>query len=115
MPFRLRHRLRRTAEFNQVRTQGEKIVGTFFILQLLKINSSDAPPKRLLGVVASRRVGNAVQRNRAKRLLREVFRLTPQALPDHCAVVLTARSSILKASFEEVQREYSRKVALISR
>lgn len=40
---------------------------------VLVVRRGDAKPARL-GVVASRRVGSAVLRNRAKRLLREVFR-----------------------------------------
>jgi len=61
---------------------------------------------RRLGVIASRRVGNAVRRNRAKRLLRELFRLHQEALPPSCDVLLIARSRLREASFRELEARY---------
>ena len=113
--FSLKRRLRSTAEFNTVRQHGRKIVSRFFILQFLALNQSSPGVQRFLAVVASRRVGNAVKRNRAKRLLREVFRKNPQKLPQHCAVVLTARPDILKAPYDRVCRDYNYKLALVTR
>ena len=54
-------------------------------------------------VVASRRVGNAVQRNRAKRLLREAARA--QAWRDGIDVVLVARSACVSSGLAEVTDE----------
>ena len=58
-----------------------------------------------LGVVASRRVGGAVQRNRAKRLLREVWRLNRSRFRGAVDVILSARSDILSVRYEAVERE----------
>ena len=56
-----------------------------------------------IGVVASRRVGGAVQRNRAKRLLRETARRISGRLHDpNTWLVLVARSSIVARSAREV-------------
>lgn len=63
-----------------------------------------------LGVVASRRVGGAVTRNRAKRLLREVFRRRRPRRDVSADVVLVARAAIARATFEEVDAAYARNV-----
>lgn len=58
-----------------------------------------------MGVVASRKVGGAVQRNRAKRLLREAWRLNRGRFRGEVDVILSARSVILDAPLDDVARE----------
>jgi ribonuclease P protein component len=58
-----------------------------------------------LGVVAGARTGKAVQRNRARRLLREAFRLNREKLHGNGDIVLSARSSICDTTYGEVSRE----------
>ena len=69
-----------------------------------------------LGVITSRRVGNAVVRSRARRLLRESFRRHQLELTTPVELVLVARSSIVGKSFAEVEREFlavARKAGLL--
>jgi ribonuclease P protein component len=50
-----------------------------------------APPPARLGLVVSRKVGGAVQRNRVKRRCRECFRTWPDLLPPGVDLVVIAR------------------------
>lgn len=63
---------------------------------------------RRLGIIASRRVGNAVKRNRGKRLIRELFRANEPALPSNCDLVVILRSSFDRYTFDELKIKYLR-------
>jgi len=115
--------LAKKSEFKTVYERGVKRIGRLLVVYLL--NGSD----EARAVVASRKVGGAVQRNRAKRLLREAVRMSilgrtggPEAVrtrffPDSAVkqsageptgglwVVLVARGAILAAGAEDVRRE----------
>lgn len=69
-----------------------------------------------LGVVTSRKVGNAVARSRARRLLRESFRRHQLELTSPVDLVLVARPSIAGKSFVEVEHAFlsaARKAGLL--
>ena len=63
-------RLRTSAAFARTRKKGRRIVTRFFILYVAPSETS----RSRLGIIASKKVGNAIARNRAKRVLREVYR-----------------------------------------
>ncbi len=59
-----------------------------------------------LGVVTSRKVGDAVARNRARRRMREVFRRQRAGLRGEVDVVLIARASLPAAPWNEVVQDF---------
>ncbi|MEM7629730.1 MAG: ribonuclease P protein component [Planctomycetota bacterium] len=75
--YRKRHRLSHALEYAAVRARGvRKARGDLFIT-LLPTNH----PQHRLGLQVGKRIGNAVRRGRAKRLIREAFRLSNAELP----------------------------------
>lgn len=99
-----KQRLRHDRLFREAYDQASPRRGRYMVLFL-----RDAPDASArLGVVASKKVGNAIARARAKRRLREVFRLHRQWLPSgfRSDVVLVARRSILEAPWRRVVADY---------
>ena len=104
--LRRNQRLTRSRHFRETYDQGRRQVGRFMVLWLRE--GEDASLR--LGVVASRKVGNAVCRARARRLLREVFRRHRHLLRGSSDVVLVARYGLLRASWQDIVDEWFRLV-----
>lgn len=96
-------RLKRRAEFLRVAARGRKIATPGMVLQVLP--RADAEPVRL-GFTVTRKVGNAVVRNRTRRRLREAVRLL---LRDHrlsgVDLVLIGREATKGRAFRDLQAD----------
>jgi ribonuclease P protein component len=68
--------------------------------------SASGPSRQRLGITASRRVGNAAQRNRAKRLLREAFRCVRSGLPGGLDLVVIVRHGLGASTLADVVAEW---------
>lgn len=108
-------RLRKPAEFRLVYDEGKRFDGrlvTVFVLQT-------GLARHRLGITASRKMSRlAVKRNRAKRLLREAFRLTGLelgGLKNSYDWVFNARRSLIEVKAEAVIAELRRIIAQVER
>ena|SRR5207253_1441591 len=87
-------RLRCPRAYQRVFEQGEKLVGSLFILYVLPTSE----PYSRLGLAVSKRIGNAVVRNCIKRSLRETFWRHKVCLLSSCDLVCVARREAAGAS-----------------
>jgi ribonuclease P protein component len=96
-------RLRRRAEFQKVFDSGQRIRGRFLTLL---VASGEASLTRL-GIVASRKLGDSVRRNRAKRLIRELFRQlnSPERLLG-VDIVVIPRVELFDASYASLEEDF---------
>jgi ribonuclease P protein component len=80
--------------------EGRRLAGPRVVLYVLP-----GPGAGGAGFVASRRVGGAVQRNRARRILREAWRAVAPSASTASEVVFVARRGILRARTQELETE----------
>jgi len=96
-------RLQKKCEFDAIRAQGSRVARGCLIVNWMKLPGGS---RCRLGIVVGRKVGCAVIRNRARRLLREVFRHHQHDIRDSTAVVLVARPSINEKAYAAVERDF---------
>ncbi|MBO7524433.1 MAG: ribonuclease P protein component [Verrucomicrobia bacterium] len=98
------------ADFADIKQNGERFVGRHFIANW-RMESQDAEGDPSNGhsrfaVVAGKKVGGAVERNRYKRLLRESFRLNQHHFSNTVSLVLIARKAMQGKAFDDVNKEF---------
>ena len=111
--FRRAEHLRRPADFRRVYDRRRSVSDSWLIVYACE----NGLPHCRLGLSVSRKVGNAVHRNRLRRLYREAFRLTRSEMPTGLDLVLIPRRpdeptlEALKRSLPRLVRQVARKIA----
>ena len=97
-------RLRKRPEFLRLSRTGRKDHSGNFVV----VSKANDTGQTRLGVTVSSKVGNAVVRNRIKRLVREFFRRDGRELATGLDVLVIARSTAKDISFADVARELAK-------
>ena len=96
-------RLKRRADYQKVYKHGVRVTGRHVVLFFLQSRERVGR----FGVTASRKIGGAVVRNRAKRRLRELYRLRPRdGAGPSCDIVANARRSSATAPWGELDKDF---------
>jgi len=109
-PSRL-NRVRKRAEFLNIQSEGARVNGDclVFIVQ----PRLEGPVR--LGITASRKIGGAVQRNRARRLIREAFRAVFAELQLALDIVVIVRRPLGERKLADILAEWQRALPRIRR
>ncbi|GIO39254.1 ribonuclease P protein component [Paenibacillus antibioticophila] len=94
-------RLRNRSDFGRVYRYGK----SFANRQLVVYYSPRHEVERFrLGVSASKKIGNAVVRNRMRRVLKEIVRLHQHEIKDHVDLILIVRNGAVGMEFKELEK-----------
>jgi ribonuclease P protein component len=99
--FGKRERICKKRDYSTIYEQGARLHSKHFTI----ISCRNRGDTSRLGITVSKKVGNAVQRNRIKRLLREFFRLNKSRLSSFRDIVIVAKKGAYGLAYQDVCRE----------
>lgn len=95
------YRLKKTAQFKELYKKGQSVAGKYMVIYWMAGNSND---KVKLGFSVSKKVGNAVIRNRFKRKLKACILTYLDSLKGY-NIIIIARVRITSASYQALAKE----------
>src|ERR1043166_8192017 len=105
LTFGKEKRLQQSAEFARIKLEGRRLAKGSLLANWTEEAGRGGQLLRL-GVVAPKSIGAAVARARARRLIREAFRLNQRRLKQPLTLVLVARQSIVGNGLAQVERDF---------
>ena len=106
------NRVRKRAEFLDIQSGGVRVNGDCLVF-VVKRRAAGSPLR--LGITASRKIGNSVQRSRARRLIREGFRAVFNDLPVALDIVVIVRRPLGERKMGALLEEWQRALPRIRR
>jgi ribonuclease P protein component len=98
-------------DYASVKRRGRRLTTRFFVLYVAPSETDNSR----LGLIASKKVGNAVLRNRTKRVIREVFRINRHLLGGTFDIVVIAKRGGPYPSYGDYERDFLQGIAKIER
>lgn len=95
-------RINRAQDYNDIFKNGKKYIGKHIIVFMKGNNLNN----NRFGIVTSKKIGNAVIRNRAKRRIRAVIQQESNKLNNSYDIVIIGRVNIKNVSFEAIKQDF---------
>ena len=96
-------RIRQGSDFARLKQQGRRLTRGCLVINWLELPLGS---QTRFAVITTRKLGNAVTRNRCRRLLRECFRLHQHALRQPVEMVMIARQSLVGRQYSSLERDF---------
>lgn len=93
-------RLKKRWEFQRGYRKGQKYWNREFVIYV----HHNAFNSTRLGITASKKIGNSVRRNRTKRLIREVFRLSKERIRTGYDIIVVGRTPSIHLDYQRAQK-----------
>jgi ribonuclease P protein component len=106
-------RLRLRSCFLAVQHRGRRIPGHNLVVYALSYPEHERTERARIGITVSKKVGNAVARNRVKRWLRESYRRLATSVPDGTDLVVIARPATAHSTYQRTAEELSELIARV--
>jgi ribonuclease P protein component len=113
--FQRADRILHSRDFQRVGRIGKRLSSRNFVILTTPSRELESDERRRLGVTVSRRVGNAVTRNRVKRGIREWFRRLRNQLEEGADVIVIARAAAAELTSAEIAADLENLVCSESR
>jgi ribonuclease P protein component len=115
-------RVRKRRDYQRIQSGARRVTTPHYVLLVARQPAPEADAggvavrgRSRLGLIVTRKVGNAVARNRIKRVCRECFRLAPDLIPDGVDLVVVARDGAERLGLREAQAEWASVGGLLKR
>jgi ribonuclease P protein component len=96
------NRVLKRGTFRQIYEKGRKFHTRHFTAFVLE--NADGQPR--LGITATRKMGNSVERNRARRLVREVFRKNKRLVPAGIDIIINVKRSLAGSGYQDLESDF---------
>lgn len=96
-----RQRIKKNEEFQQVFKKGKSVANRQFVIYTYK---KDEQPQFRIGLSVSKKIGNAVTRNRIKRYIRQAFFEMNEELQNDMDYIIIARHEAATLDFHETKK-----------
>lgn len=112
-------KLKKNSDFRRVYSRGVSFVNPALVTYVLKSRAGNCRlEKNRLGITTSKKIGNAVKRNRSRRVILAAYRAVSADLinADGCSIVFVARgktASLKSTDIEVVMRQHLTKAGLL--